>query len=77
MNKFDVNVANVRMSVAPTVVTTVLDPDSYDKGYEQGLADGYGQAAAAGVVTLTDTVTGKNYTLYVADGKLMMKESEV
>lgn len=75
MNKFDVNVANVQMSVAPTVVTTVLDPDSYDKGYNQGLAEGYEQATA-GVITLRDTETGSVYSVYVSNGKLMMREIE-
>lgn len=37
---FDINTVSVQMTVTPTTVTTVLDPESYDKGYEVGKSDG-------------------------------------
>lgn len=37
---FDVNTVSVQMTVSPTTITTVLDPKSYDKGYDAGHTSG-------------------------------------
>lgn len=46
--RYDVHTLSVQMTVAPTTVTTVLDPDSYDKGYNAGVADGHKTGKAEG-----------------------------
>lgn len=45
---FDINTVSVQMTVAPTTVTTVLDPESYDKGYNAGETDGHVAGKAEG-----------------------------
>lgn len=50
--EYKVHTMSVQMTVAPTTVTTVLDPKSYDKGYdagnEAGIAEGYGKGYTEG-----------------------------
>ena len=45
---FDINTVSVQMTVAPTTVTTVLDPESYDKGYNAGETEGHKTGKAEG-----------------------------
>lgn len=61
-------------------MTTVVDENSDDTHYPSAKAVfDYVQNSGGGSgdgITLKDTVTGTSYTLYVANGKLAMKESE-
>ena len=46
--RYDVHTASVQMTVAPTTVTVVPDPDSYDKGYQAGETEGHKTGKAEG-----------------------------
>lgn len=46
--RYDIHTLSVQMTVAPTTVTTVLDPDSYDKGYNAGETEGHKNGKAEG-----------------------------
>lgn len=63
---YDIDTLSVQMTVAPTTITTVPDPDSYDNGYnagkEVGAQEGYGKGYNAGKETGHQEGYGKGYT---------------
>lgn len=78
-NRAATNAQSIANSAASEAASAKATADSHEErivALESGGGASGGETADTSEVTLEDRATGKKYTLFVNNGKLMMEESE-